>query len=65
MHEYDNMSIEELEATAIELEGAINNEMIWLLGASAEEVPMFEGNIAHLKSELEYVKGLIENEDLG
>lgn len=65
MHEYDNMSIEELEATAIELEGAINNEMIWLLGASADEVPMFEGNIAHLKSELDYVKGLIADEAMG
>ena len=62
---YDNMSIEELKETEIELEAAINNEMIWLLGASADEVPMFEGNIAHLRSELEYVKGLIADEDMG
>ena len=68
---YDNMTLEELEAEKRDLMDAINNENIWCLGAhTVAEFNMASSNMMELRQELDYVNALIaerkmENETLG
>lgn len=62
---YSGMSIEELKTELVELEAAINNEKIWMLGTSGDELAMHKTNMMSLMCEYEYVMELIyANEDM-
>lgn len=63
---YSGMSIEELKAELVDIEGAINNEKIWMLGSSGDDLAMHKANMMSLMCEYEYVMELIyANEDMG